>query len=282
MVVEFPIPDKDNILMYNIKEITELVLLMDIDKEIRKKSIILEDFFLNKKKAQPIYQVLEWMKLKGCFSKVLKLDGLYSIKRQKIPIIKIPRSLKKKLKLNNKELLLKIVNNALNQNKLTEIIYKFINKMLITSDRFGCDFINGEWTILAKLSDTSLDSIHLAHELGHCVYNTFYKNNTIGDQIKSEASAYLFEYSFAKVILSNKDFLLWKRYVRAVDNCNLALMYFELSLVKLLNHNYLKRNDFIFHNKSLALRESLWTSHGYQLVYVAAAEIRNKIIKNII
>lgn len=145
-----------------------------------------------------------------------------------------------------------------------EDIYRRAFQERVLNQRFGTDWINGMWRILTPpdLKNWS-DLAGLAHEVGHflCVKS---QQESLLEIAIGEATALKFEELVISQALPKNYLSDWKAYCRAIDEQNLRffLMEFDPNCIELL-----QQSKFVY-------RESLWTSHGYQLVYAVASLIR--------
>lgn len=140
----------------------------------------------------------------------------------------------------------------------------------VSGHRYGTDWIDGRWRIVAPpLRGTLQDLMALSHELGHILADEN-KESTAKDLIRGEATAMVLEATIVAKQLGDDELKSWLSYLSKSDTYNFEFFHREYScqLESLMNRTFI-------------LRESLWTSHGYQAVYAAASYIRAKILREI-
>lgn len=137
-----------------------------------------------------------------------------------------------------------------------------------TGDRFGTDWIDHEWRIIAPESKGTLGHLMgLSHELGHILANESL-NPSLPNLVRGESTALVLEALIVGHQLNISDLQNWKHYCRLIDEYNFAFARIEFgkNLQPLMNDNYI-------------FRETLWTSHGYQAVYALSSFLRMKLLE---
>lgn len=280
----FPISDLENIKAYNASP--KSFLLSHRNKEAinilwQNKKRELNNFFKTNNSLE-IKKLLE-QEVLVCASKITLLhNDFHEINNKTIPVLKSPSCLQKIQTMSNKEILTSMLVDC----KKTDYLNKFLvyckdalSNIRNTDSRYGSDLIDGHWRILGKESKRVMDLMYLSHELGHCVYNSLYGCNNFIQQVKSETSAYIFEFIIAQNYLSHMDFDSWLQYKKKVDLLNKYLLLLELALIDGYEHLSSMLDFSFFDEYSFLLIESFWTSHGYYLVYFMAEKLMLEILQ---
>lgn len=167
--------------------------------------------------------------------------------------------------LSDQPQLCRFVDGVFKQSDFDSGIYGFR-----TVYRNGLSCIEGQ--VLKRFSSVRA----LAHELGHCYFESFKTYKSIDDEISSEHWAMLFEHAFSEAYLSSlgtvQELVANRRYNTSINLLNWFFMNKELSETK----SSAFEHENVITPSHCFFRPSYATTTGYQLIYGAASFLNKR------
>ncbi|MCC5661372.1 hypothetical protein LC608_31350 [Nostoc sp. XA010] len=202
----------------------------------------------------------------------LELSWFQPLQQRITPILRRPKFLQKPLPQRAH----KIFQEQLNKFQQGAILQEVLERSNFRDSdfRYRTDFKDGKICIFGASLPTWDSLASLTHELGHAFVETLRPKNDLRRQIISEAFAQIFEELFIEAILTQSEWQReWSDFQKRIDYLNFHFFEWEVSQTKWFG----SPKTLPFDSASLLLRETLFTTFGYQAIYAAASLIRYRL-----
>lgn len=138
-------------------------------------------------------------------------------------------------------------------------------------------FNSSNGSIIVGFNDETIRSFaHIAHELGHCIFERMHGFDSLTKVIKSEAFAQIFELEAVRRLLqaegSTEAVEDWLQYQSKIDDLNFCCFSYEgLKIFQNFHNPNCILAAALFGRTGIIFRESFFVMPGYQMVYAQAS-----------